>query len=64
MYGFFSRYSLIYADPVPGLKRVWRIRYTTQPVRMTGRVGGGGICLMDEGGVKPKESLFERDFMF
>ncbi len=26
----------------PRVKRVWRIRYTTQPVRMTGRVGGGG----------------------
>jgi hypothetical protein len=26
-------------------------------------VGGGGV-LMDGGGVKPKESLFERDFRF
>ena len=36
-------FPLVYADPVPGLKRVWRIRYTSQPVRMTGRVGGGDM---------------------
>jgi hypothetical protein len=40
---FFGIFSLVYADPFPGLKRVWRIRYTSQPVRMTGRVGGGGV---------------------
>ena len=35
--------SLVYADPVPPrVKRVWRIRYTSQPVCMTGWVGGGG----------------------
>ncbi len=35
--------GIVYADPVPGLKRVWRIRNTSQPVRMTGQVGGGGF---------------------
>ena len=41
--GIFIFLPSFYADPVPGLKRVWRIRYTSQPVRMTGRVGGGGF---------------------
>jgi hypothetical protein len=52
---FFIFLPSFYADPVSGLKRVWRIRYTTQPVRKTGWVGGGSE--VDGGwGVEPKES--------
>jgi hypothetical protein len=41
VFSYFFFIPSFYADPVPGLKRVWRIRYTTQPVRKTGWVGGG-----------------------